>query len=133
MQLDYLTGIRGNGALTYTGPSRLVRICRFDHEEAAALMQAVQELAEGKRELLWLEDLPFIQSNGYSLAMQRSMHDEGLATTDERVFILRFTEKSYHRILQAMAPLCHEGSHGSVWLTIEHADPALLFSSGGSW
>lgn len=65
--------------------------------------------------------------------MQRSLHDEGLTTTDERIFSLRFTDKAYHRMAQAMAVLCPEGSHGSVWLTGDQAEPALLFSTGGSW
>ncbi|WP_423735577.1 hypothetical protein [Chitinophaga caseinilytica] len=133
MQLDYLKGLRGNGALTYTGPERLVRISRFSADEAEGLRRAVQELADGARELLWLEDLAFVAGNGYSLVMRTGAEDKGVVTTDERVFCLELTGGAYGRILRAMEPFCSEGSQGSVWLAEAPGGIGLVLSTGGSF
>lgn len=133
MQLDYLKGIRGNGALTYAGPERLVRLCRFEPSEAAALRKAMQELAEGVRTALRMEDLPFLQGNGYALEMRVVAEDDGLSTPDERGFRLALTKESFAGILRSMEPLCREGAHGHVWLTESPGGIALLLSTGGSW
>lgn len=133
MQLDYLTGIRGNGALTYAGPERLVRISRFNPLEVELLRKAVQELADGARMVLRLEELPFVQGNGYSLEMRKVGEDEGLSSGDERVFHLGLTAGAYARILRAMAPYAEEGAYGSTWLTEPSGGIALLFSPGGSF
>lgn len=133
MQLDYLTGIRGNGALTYAGPERLVRLSRFSASEAEAFYKAVQELADGAREQRWLEDLPFVEANGYAMLLQVSAVDGLLETPDERVFCLKLTVGAFGRMLRAVEPFCVEGAHGSVWLSEAPGGISLLLSTGGSW
>ncbi|WP_298708895.1 hypothetical protein [Chitinophaga sp.] len=133
MQLDYLTGIRGNGALTYAGPERLVRISRFDLSEAELLRKAVQELADGVRTVLRLNELPFVEGNGYTLDMRKGEEDEGLSTADERAFNLVLTGGAYARMLRAMAAYSEDGVHGGTWLTEPSGGIALLFSAGGSF
>ena len=133
MQLDYLTGIRGNGALTYAGPERLVRISRFAPSEADLLRKAVQELADGVRTALRLDELPFVQGNGYTLEMRRGSEDEGLSTADGQAFHLVLTGGGYARMLRAMALYGEDGVHGGTWLTEASGGIALLYSTGGSF
>lgn len=133
MQLDFLKGIRGNGALTYAGPERLVRLSRFSASEAEAFHRAVRELADGVKAQLWLEDLPFVEANGYSLVLEAAAEDNGLDTRDERLFCLKLSTGSLGRVLRAVEPFCEDGAHGHVWLLDEPGGIGLLLSTGGSW
>ena len=131
MKMEFLD-VTGGGEYPSASPRSLIRLSNFSDEEKDELISSINDLVLERRQILKLQQLPFIKSNNCFVDLELSESDEGMVKTgtgNEYTCILSPTS------FQAMIDILKAVGDGYNWLTPgEYLDePAFLISRFGSW
>jgi hypothetical protein len=133
MKIEFIDDISDSGRFPHADPNQLVRLYDFDSSQANSLRQTIQKVILERNKEISLTRLGFIQSVNCNLTLQISETDNGITTSDNKIFVCNLTLKKYEEMVFLMEPFCNKKASGYQWLYDLDTPIDFLFSPGGSW
>jgi hypothetical protein len=126
MELDYIENFNEYG-------DNIVRLYNFDKLQAIQFCQILHQIIIVNKSQLDLSTIDFIEARNCSLMLRISSLDEGITSSDNKIFYCDLTISGYEQMLLLLEPFCKKETKGYQMLYDIDSLTDFLFSPSGTW
>ena len=126
MKLDYIDSINEYG-------DNIVRLYEFDSSQAEKFQLMIKQVIIKKRSTLDLATVDFIEARNCNLILRISDEEQGITTSDDKIFFCDMTVEGYEKMVVLLEPFCKKQTKGFQWLYDIDSSTDFLFSPAGTW
>jgi len=126
MELDYIENFNEYG-------DNIVRLYNFDKLQANKFCQILHQNIIVNKSQLDLATIDFIEARNCSLMLRISSLDEGITSSDNKIFYCDLTIIGYEQMLLLLEPFCKKETKGYQMLYDIDSLTDFLFSPSGTW
>ncbi|PHS61388.1 MAG: hypothetical protein COB12_12190 [Flavobacterium sp.] len=126
MKLDFIDNINEFG-------ENVVRLYDFDKEEAVHFRDLILHTIIERKQRLDLSKIDFIEPRNCNLILGLFKTDEGILSSDNKIFHCALTLDNYMNMLKLMEPFCLNNTKGYQYLYDIDNPTDFLFSPAGTW